>query len=103
MGDRRHQVGPLTVETGACPRGAQRDDDLLDGADPFLAAATEWVHSRHVDSYVPVSPGVPETEPAQRWLADNGFSPGYAWMKFARDVHPPRFAVPEDVEVVDYH
>jgi GNAT superfamily N-acetyltransferase len=66
-----------------------------------LAAATEWVKSRQVDSYVPVTPGLPETEPAERWLAGNGFSPGHAWMKFVRDAHPPRFAVPADVEVVE--
>jgi GNAT superfamily N-acetyltransferase len=54
-----------------------------------------------VVSYVPVTPGLPESEPAERWLAENGFSPGYAWMKFVRDAHPPRFVAPADVEVLE--
>ena len=33
-------------------------------------------------------------------MAANGFASGYAWMKFVRDAHPPRFAAPE-VEVVE--
>ncbi|MGC1166645.1 MAG: GNAT family N-acetyltransferase [Solirubrobacterales bacterium] len=86
-------VGMMNLVLGATEPGAAEDG--------HLAAATEWVRSRGVDSYVPVATGLPETEPAERWLAGNGFSPGYAWMKFARDAHPPRFAVPEDVEVTE--
>jgi GNAT superfamily N-acetyltransferase len=70
-------------------------------ADGHLAAATEWASSRGVSTYVPVTPGLPETEPARRWLAENGFARGYAWMKFVRDAHPPRFAAPADVEVIE--
>ena len=40
------------------------------------------------------------SRPSAGWPT-NGFSPGYAWMKFARDAHPPRFAAPDDVEVVE--
>jgi GNAT superfamily N-acetyltransferase len=86
-------VGMMTLVLGATDPSAVEDG--------HLAAASEWAGSRGVDCYVPVSPGLPETEPAERWLAANGFSPGYAWMKFARDTHPPRFAVPADVEVVE--
>jgi GNAT superfamily N-acetyltransferase len=87
------RVGMMNLVLGATAPGAVEDG--------HLAAATEWVRSRQVDSYVPVTPGLSETESAERWLADNGFSPAYAWMKFARDAHPPRFAVPADVEVVE--
>jgi GNAT superfamily N-acetyltransferase len=87
------KVGMMNLVLGATDPGAVEDG--------HLAAATEWVRSRRVDSYVPVTPGLPETEPAERWLAANGFSPGYAWMKFARDTHPPRFVAPADVEVVE--
>lgn len=86
-------VGMMNLVLGATEPGAV--------ADGHLAAASEWVGSRGVESYVPVSPGQPETEKAEGWLAGNGFSPAYAWMKFARDAHPPRFAVPKDVEVLE--
>lgn len=66
-----------------------------------LAAAVEWASSQGVDHYVPVTPGEAGTEAAERWLAANGFAPGFGWMKFVRDAHPPRFAVPEAVEVVE--
>jgi GNAT superfamily N-acetyltransferase len=86
-------VGMMNLVLGATEPGAVEDG--------HLAAASEWAASRGIESYVPVSPGQPGTEPVERWLADNGFSPAYAWMKFARDAHPPRFAVPADVEVVE--
>ncbi|HYJ21749.1 MAG TPA: GNAT family N-acetyltransferase [Solirubrobacterales bacterium] len=86
-------VGMMNLVLGATEPGAV--------ADGHLAAAAEWVASCGVASYVPVSPGQPETESAERWLAANGFSRAYAWMKFARDAHPPRFAVPGDVEVIE--
>jgi GNAT superfamily N-acetyltransferase len=70
-------------------------------ADGHLAAAAGWMKSRGVASYVPVTPGLPATEVATAWLAEHGFAPGYAWMKFVRDSHPPRFAAPKEVEVVE--
>jgi GNAT superfamily N-acetyltransferase len=87
------RVGMMNLVLGATEPGAVEDG--------HLAAATAWAGLRGVDSYVPVTPGLAETEAAERRLADDGFSPGYAWMKFARDVHPPRFAVPKDVEVAE--
>jgi hypothetical protein len=85
-------VGMMNLVLGATQPGAV--------ADGHLAAAVEWAGSRGVSHYVPVTPGLPETDPAERWLSANGFAAGYAWMKFVRDPHPPRFAVP-DVEVVE--
>jgi len=70
-------------------------------ADGHLAAAVDWARSCGVDLYVPVTPGTAETEAAERWLTENGFGPGYGWMKFVRDAHPPRFAAPKAVEVVE--
>ncbi len=87
------RVGMMNLVLGATAPGAVGEE--------HLATATEWVRSRGIDSYVPVTPGLPETEPVERWLTGNGFSPAYAWMKFARDSHPPRFAVPKDVEVIE--
>jgi GNAT superfamily N-acetyltransferase len=85
-------VGMMNLVLGATAPGA------LEAG--HLAAACEWVRSRGVDSYVPVSPDLAATEPAEDWLRANGFGPGYAWMKFVRDPHPPRFRAPE-VEVIE--
>jgi GNAT superfamily N-acetyltransferase len=70
-------------------------------ADGHLAAATDWARSRGVEVYVPVTPGLAETVAAERWLADNGFDQGYGWMKFVRDTHPPRFAAPANIEILE--
>jgi GNAT superfamily N-acetyltransferase len=70
-------------------------------ADGHLDAAIEWVDSRGAEGCVPVNPGQPETESVRRRLTADGFSAANAWMKFARDAHPPRFAAPKDVEVVE--
>jgi GNAT superfamily N-acetyltransferase len=65
-----------------------------------LAAALAWVESKRVRPYIPVAPGGERTEAVERWLRARGYEPAYAWMKFVRDAHPPRFAAPE-VEVVE--
>jgi hypothetical protein len=86
------EVGMMNLVLGATESGAVEDG--------HLAAATEWVESRGVAYYVPATSGLPQADPAERWLKANGFSEGYAWMKFVRDPHPPRFKAP-DVEVVE--
>jgi GNAT superfamily N-acetyltransferase len=85
------EVGMMNLVLGSTEPGAVEEG--------HLAAATEWMRSRGVASYVPVTPGRPNTDTAAAWLAANGFAEGYAWMKFVRDPHPPRFAAPE-VEIV---
>jgi GNAT superfamily N-acetyltransferase len=65
-----------------------------------LAAATAWAESVAGRYYVCVTPGLPESGAAEGWLESNGFDEGYAWMKFVRDPHPPRFKAP-DVEVIE--
>jgi Acetyltransferase (GNAT) domain len=92
VGDLR-QVGMLNLILGAAEPGAV--------ADGHLATATAWVAEREIAPYVPLTPGLPETAAAEKWLRDNGFAPGYAWMKFVRDAHPPRFKPPADVEVFE--
>lgn len=86
-------VGMLNLVLGATESGAV--------ADGHLAGAAEWMRSRGVECYVPVASGLPETAAAEAWLSEHGFSPGYAWMKFVRDPHPPRFSAPDDVEVIE--
>jgi GNAT superfamily N-acetyltransferase len=87
------RVGMLNLILGAAEPGA-----VSSGA---LAEAAEWARSRGVSPYVKVPPGLAGSEEAEGWLQANGFAPGYAWMKFLRDPHPPRFSVPADVEVVE--
>jgi GNAT superfamily N-acetyltransferase len=77
--------------------GATAPDAVAHG---HLATATEWVSSRGVGAYVPVTPGLPESATAETWLTANDHTPAYAWMKFVRDAHPPRFSAPP-VEVVE--
>jgi hypothetical protein len=99
--------GPVQASAVAALPGVGMLNLVLGAAEPdavaggHLAAATEWMRSRGVESYVPATPGLAETGPAEHWLADHGFTRAYAWMKFVRDAHPPRFAAPEDVEVVE--
>lgn len=86
------RVGMMNLVLGATEPGA------IEGG--HLAAATEWAGSQGVNLYIPVTPGLPESEAAEHWLQSNGFRHGYAWMKFIRGAHPPRFKAP-DVEVVE--
>jgi GNAT superfamily N-acetyltransferase len=85
------EVGMLNLLLGAAK----------DPGGESLAAAAEWASSRGVAPYVPVTPGLPGSAPAEAWLREHGFEPAYAWMKFVRDPHPPRFPAPKDVEVVE--
>lgn len=71
------------------------------GEDTDLAAAADWANYRGVTPSVPVTPGLAGSEAAERWLQANGFTPAYAWMKFVRDPHPPRFPSPNDIEVAE--
>jgi GNAT superfamily N-acetyltransferase len=87
------QVGMLNLVLGAAEPGAV--------ANGHLAAAAAWVAERNISPYISVTPGMAEAKSAEAWLGDNGFEPAYAWMKFVRDPHPPRFRVPDDVEVVE--
>lgn len=70
-------------------------------ADGHLEAALAWARERGVDPFLPVTPGQPGTAAAESFLRASGFAPGYGWMKFVRDAHPPRFTPPADVEVVE--
>jgi hypothetical protein len=66
-----------------------------------LAAALELTREHGVCPYVQLVPDLPGTGAAEGVLRAAGFVPGYGWMRFVRDTHPPRFKVAEDVEVVE--
>jgi GNAT superfamily N-acetyltransferase len=64
-----------------------------------LTEALDWVESKSVGAYVPITESRPGAANAERLLQERGYELGYAWMKFVRDAHPPRFAAPSDVDV----
>jgi GNAT superfamily N-acetyltransferase len=66
-----------------------------------LASAVAWMAEQEVSPYVPLTPGLPGTAAAEAWLREYDFERGYAWMKFVRDPHPPRFPAPDVVDVVE--
>jgi GNAT superfamily N-acetyltransferase len=66
-----------------------------------LEYAVAWAAEHGVSPCVPLTPGLPGSTQAEAWLRERGFEHGYAWMKFVRDPHPPRFPAPTDVEVVE--
>jgi hypothetical protein len=83
------QVPMLNLVLGAAEAG---EEDI--------AQATAWTEEHGVSHYVPVTPGLPGSGAAESWLEAHGFERAYAWMKFVRDPHPPRFQAPDGVEVV---
>jgi GNAT superfamily N-acetyltransferase len=87
------QVGMLNLVLGAAEPSAV--------ADGHLATAAAWASELGISPYVSVTPGLAEAESAETWLRENGFVPAYAWMKFVRDAHPPRFKVADDTEIVE--
>ncbi len=84
------QIGMLNLVLGAAEAAGRSD----------LEAAVAWAEERSTP-YVSVTPGLPGSAAAEEWLRAQGFEPTYAWMKFVRDPHPPRFPAPDGVEVVE--
>ncbi len=84
------QVPILNLVLGA-PEATEADIDY----------AIAWAEEHGVSPCVPLTPGLPGSAQAEAWLREKGFEQGYAWMKFVRDPHPPRFPAPEEVEVVE--
>jgi len=72
-----------------------------EASDDDLGHAMAWTEEHGVSPYVPVTPGLDGSTAAEAWLQEHGFERAYAWMKFIRDPHPPRFPTPDGVEVVE--
>ena len=84
------QVPILNLALGA-PEADEADLDY----------ALAWAGENGVSPCLPVTPGLPGSAQAEERLRERGFEPGYAWMKFVRGPHPPRFPAPSGVEVVE--
>lgn len=84
------EVGMLNMLLGAAEAPSEQ-----------LERAAAWAAERGVAPYVPLTPGLPGSPAAEEWLRGNGYERVYAWMKFVRGPHPPRFKAPKDVEVVE--
>ncbi len=106
-GIRRADFGPIQATVAAdAPEvrtlnlvlGAEGPDGAAEG---FLDQAIEWAREHGASAFALLSPDRPGTAAAEAALAAAGFERGVAWMRFVRDAHPPRFAVADDVEVVE--
>jgi hypothetical protein len=78
--------------------GAEAADAASEG---FLEQAIDWAREREASPFVLLSPGRPGTATAARKLLALGLEPSVNWMRFVRDAHPPRFAVSDEVELVE--
>jgi hypothetical protein len=87
------ETGMLNLVLGAAAAQAVHDG--------HLGEALDWARSHGVAPHVPVTPAALGAEAAERWLAGHGYERGYAWMKFTRDAHPPRFEISDAVDVVE--
>ncbi len=98
------EFGRLQVTTVGDLAGVPMMNLVLGAAEATaddLEWAAAWAEEHGVTPYVPVTPGLPGSQPAETWLREHGFERGYAWMKFVRAPHPPRFPTPDGVEVVE--
>jgi GNAT superfamily N-acetyltransferase len=74
---------------------------LPEAGEADLEYAIAWAEEHGVSPCVPLTPGLPGSARVEAWLRERHFERGYAWMKFVRDPHPPRFPAPAEVEVVE--
>jgi GNAT superfamily N-acetyltransferase len=106
-GIERAEFGPVQATIVTALPGARMLNLLLGApapeavADGKLTEALDWIEAREVSVYVPVTASEPEAPSAEELLRSRGYEPGYAWMKFVRDAHPPRFSLPGGVEIAE--
>jgi hypothetical protein len=78
--------------------GAANDDAAAEG---FVGEAVGWAREQGVRGFAPLEPAAAGAEAAEAALVGAGYEKGHDWMRFVRDAHPPRFAVADDVRVVE--
>lgn len=106
-GVRRADFGPVQATVlAALPEG--RPLNLILGAasgaaaaDGLVEEAVRWAREQGVRGFAPLEPAAPGLQDAETALTSAGYQKGHDWMRFVRDVHPPRFDVAGDVEVVE--
>jgi hypothetical protein len=106
-GVRRAEFGPIqaTVTAGLPAArtlnlvlGTERGDAAAEG---FLGEAIDWARGHGARGFALLDPESPGAAAAEAGLSAAGFERAGGWMRFVRDAHPPRFAVADDVEVVE--
>lgn len=100
------EFGPVQASVVKSLPDAQLPNLVLGATEPGaldgdLGAALDWVEASGARCHVPVAPGTERTDAAESWLRERGYEPGYAWMKFVRGVHAPRFRAPAAVAVIE--
>jgi hypothetical protein len=106
-GVRRAEFGPVQATVAAALPEARVFNLILGGAigvaaaEGFLDEAIEWTRAQGTRGYALLTPGRPGTSSAEAALTRAGFEPADGWMRFVRDVHPPRFGVADDIEIVE--
>jgi len=106
-GIERCEFGPVQATIVTALPGARMLNLVLGAtaagavADGHLTRALDWTETRDVSFYVPVTESEPGAPNAEELLRSRGYERGYAWMKFVRDAHPPRFSTPAGVEIAE--
>lgn len=96
--------GPVQATAVKALPGAQMLNLVLGAEEPsavgggHLKAALDWIEAQRVSFYVPLADAA-DSEDARSLLESRRYERGYAWMKFVRDAHPPRFSSPARVDV----
>jgi GNAT superfamily N-acetyltransferase len=99
-----HAFGPVQATAVKALSGARMLNLVLGAEEPgalsggHLGEALDWIEARGISFYVPLTEA-PNAEGARELLESRRYERGYAWMKFVRDAHPPRFSSPAGVEV----
>jgi hypothetical protein len=101
------QFGPVeaavVVEEAAEPAlnfilGAGAPGAIEDG---YLPAAVKWMERHDVDFRVPLTPGLPEREAAERWLQRHHYRLLEGPMKMLRDGSPPQSQAPPGIDIYE--
>lgn len=69
--------------------------------DAYLPAAVRWMERHDVDFRVPLTPGLPEQEAAERWLQRHHYRLLDGPMKMLRDGAPPQFQAPPGIDIYE--
>ncbi len=78
--------------------GAGAPGALEDG---YLPAAVKWMERHGVDFRVPVTPGLPEQEAAERWLQRHHYRLLDGPVKLVRNGAPPSTSAPPEVDIYE--